>query len=197
MASVFRNGSIARVTLRGLLRLPLGRWRDKISARRAGFDDTDRRLTRLFDAPVSALPGPVILCFASWLFEALESYLMLRLLGVELSFAAVLAMEAVVSFARHVLIVVPAGVGVQDVGYVALLAALGVQDAVNLGAAFAVLKRSKEAFWAVVGLGMWFGGSDSKKAAAPKTSGTAAPSRCVSALEPSLRRLVRHTARTV
>jgi uncharacterized membrane protein YbhN (UPF0104 family) len=102
---------------------------------------------------------PVLLCFASWLFEAVESYLMLRLLGVELSFAAVLAIEAVVSFARHVLIVVPAGVGVQDVGYVALLAALGVHDAVTLGAAFAVLKRSKEAFWAVVGLTMWFGGS--------------------------------------
>ena len=159
MASVFRNGSVAQVALQGLLRLPLGSWRAKISARRAGFDDTDRRLTRLFDAPTRALPWPVFLCFLGWLFEAVESYLMLRLLGVELSFAAVLAIEAVVSFARHVLIVVPAGVGVQDVGYVALLAALGVPDAVNLGAAFAVLKRSKEAFWAVVGLGMWFGGA--------------------------------------
>jgi uncharacterized membrane protein YbhN (UPF0104 family) len=46
---------------------------------------------------------------------------------------------------------VPAGLGVQDVSYLAFLRALGVPDALNVAAAFLLLKRAKECFWAAVG----------------------------------------------
>jgi len=45
----------------------------------------------------------------------------------------------------------PGGLGVQDLGYVAALGALGVPDAVTAGAAFVVMKRAKELAWALVG----------------------------------------------
>jgi hypothetical protein len=104
---------------------------------------------------VGEILWPVAACLASWLFEALESFLMLRFIGVDLSLAAVLAMEASVSFARHALVVLPAGVGVQDIGYAAFLSTLGVPDALTVGAAFAVFKRAKEACWAALGFSIW------------------------------------------
>jgi hypothetical protein len=45
----------------------------------------------------------------------------------------------------------PAGLGVQDLGYLTFLRALQVPDVLNVAAAFLLLKRSKECFWAVVG----------------------------------------------
>jgi hypothetical protein len=48
----------------------------------------------------------------------------------------------------------PAGIGVQDVGYLAMLQAYGVPDGASLGPAFVVLKRVKEAFWIVIGFGI-------------------------------------------
>jgi uncharacterized membrane protein YbhN (UPF0104 family) len=52
---------------------------------------------------------------------------------------------------RHVVFVVPAGLGVQDLGYVTGLAALGVPDATSLGAAFVLVKRAKELLWTAFG----------------------------------------------
>jgi uncharacterized membrane protein YbhN (UPF0104 family) len=46
---------------------------------------------------------------------------------------------------------VPAGLGIQDASYVAFLRALHVPDALNVAAAFLLLKRSKEIFWAICG----------------------------------------------
>jgi glycosyltransferase 2 family protein len=92
-------------------------------------------------------PGIFFLC--GWLCESLETYLILRLLGVELDFFAIASVEVMLSFAKNVLFILPAGIGVQDVGYVSCLAGLGVPDALDVGAAFSVLKRGKELFWAV------------------------------------------------
>jgi uncharacterized membrane protein YbhN (UPF0104 family) len=44
---------------------------------------------------------------------------------------------------------VPGGIGVQDTGYVTVLMAAG--NSGSLAAAFLVIKRSREALWAVLG----------------------------------------------
>ena len=49
---------------------------------------------------------------------------------------------------------VPAGLGVQEVGYVALISAAGVANPIAVAAAFSVVKRLKEAFWISVGYGL-------------------------------------------
>jgi hypothetical protein len=46
---------------------------------------------------------------------------------------------------------VPAGLGVQDTGYVLCLRALAVPDAATVGAAFVLLKRGKDLFWVLLG----------------------------------------------
>jgi uncharacterized membrane protein YbhN (UPF0104 family) len=45
----------------------------------------------------------------------------------------------------------PGGLGVQDLGYMAFLSALGIPEAPAVSAAFVVLKRSKEILWIGVG----------------------------------------------
>jgi len=63
----------------------------------------------------------------------------------------VLAFEPVVSFARSAAFFIPAGLGVQDAGYMAFLQHAGIPDAVNRAAAFVLLKRFKEIIWIAVG----------------------------------------------
>lgn len=86
-----------------------------------------------------------------WVIEGLESYVILRLLGAPLGVIEVLSFDAALSVVRSTAMFAPAGIGVQDVGYLAVLQAYGVPDATSLGPAFIVLKRLKEAFWIAIG----------------------------------------------
>jgi uncharacterized membrane protein YbhN (UPF0104 family) len=85
------------------------------------------------------------------LIESIETFFILGCLHSGLSFAAVLSFESFLSLARAVVFVLPAGLGVQDIGYVAFLDAVGVPGAASVGAAFVVAKRAKEAFWIAMG----------------------------------------------
>jgi uncharacterized membrane protein YbhN (UPF0104 family) len=152
VSGAFTTGRIADRVL-GLLRtLPSRALQLQLSRRKAAFAQTDQLTARYFAsgfARTTLAPGVFFLC--GWLCESLESYLILKLLGVQLDFFAIASVEVMLSFAKNVLFILPAGIGVQDVGYVSCLAALGVPDALNIGAAFSVLKRGKELFWAILG----------------------------------------------
>jgi len=91
-------------------------------------------------------------CFALlFLAESAETFVLLRLLGAEMGFAQVMAVEPLVSLLRALAFFVPAGLGVQDLGYVALLRLVGVPRAAAVGAGFVLLKRMKELVWTTVG----------------------------------------------
>jgi uncharacterized membrane protein YbhN (UPF0104 family) len=60
-------------------------------------------------------------------------------------------METTMSLIRAMLFILPAGLGVQDYGYVLFLKSFGVPDAESVGVAFVLIKRSKELIWIVVG----------------------------------------------
>lgn len=111
---------------------------------------TDEALRRAFRlGPALGLPG---LCYlAVWLLEGFETWLILQIIGVDLPLGHVLFMEALVVSLRSAVVVVPAGLGVQEAGYVAFLGAFAVPAAASVGVAFSVLKRFKEAFWGLVG----------------------------------------------
>ena len=152
LCGTFACGSAAERLLALLRRIPNARLQRGLLRREASFASTDSLTERYFAlgfVRTTLAPGMFFLC--GWLCEALESFLILKLLGVELDFFAVASIEVLLSFLKNVLFVLPAGIGVQDVGYVSCLAALGVPDALTLGAAFSALKRGKELFWAAVG----------------------------------------------
>jgi uncharacterized membrane protein YbhN (UPF0104 family) len=151
MGVALASGSIAARAHRWLASLPIPPLRRWIDSRARGFASTDARLAALFRARPSRLAATCALSLASWSTETLETWVLLRLVGIQLPIATVLAFEASVSLLRSLGAFSPGGLGVQDVGYVAALGALGVPDAVTAGAAFIVLKRAKEMAWTLIG----------------------------------------------
>jgi hypothetical protein len=98
----------------------------------------------IVDRPV---PAPAFL----WLLEGVETYLILRLLGADLGLVEVMSFDAALSVVRSAAVFAPAGIGVQDLGYLAVLEAYGVPGASGIAPAFVVLKRMKEALFVAVG----------------------------------------------
>jgi uncharacterized protein (TIRG00374 family) len=87
-----------------------------------------------------------------WATEVFETWLILRLLGVDASLPMALLLELGGSMVRSLAFMVPGGVGVQDATYVATLSALGVPGSTEIGAAFVVLKRLKDLLYVALGL---------------------------------------------
>jgi uncharacterized protein (TIRG00374 family) len=126
----------------------LGSWLDQHTQ---GFQRADDHLVRFFEGERRALALPLLLYSAGWVVRGVETWLFLRLLGTEVPFLTALVMETAIIVVRSAAVPVPAGIGVQDVGYVLCFGALGFADAITLATAFVVLKRGKDLFWILVG----------------------------------------------
>jgi hypothetical protein len=85
----------------------------------------------------------------AWLFESVDTAVVIRLVGGPPSFAFALASEVGISMLRSLGNVAPAGLGVQDAGYATLLPAMGMSP--DVAAAFLLVKRAKELVWIGVG----------------------------------------------
>ncbi|MEA2752602.1 MAG: hypothetical protein QOI41_6745, partial [Myxococcales bacterium] len=153
LLSIAIEALASRGQIAGRISGTLGRFarvKNWIEARRHHFARADVQLARLSqDKRAGAEAAWRML--GLWVFEGLESYVILRLLGAPLGVIEVLSFDAALSVVRSTAMFAPAGIGVQDVGYLAVLQAYGVPDAASLGPAFIVLKRLKEAFWIVIG----------------------------------------------
>lgn len=67
-----------------------------------------------------------------------------------------MAVESLAVLLRHVFVLLPAGLGAQELGYVALMSATGMGGQ-SFVAAFAVLKRAKELVWCALGYALLIG----------------------------------------
>lgn len=152
MASLSSGALAAR--LRALLNLiPLRRLQSWLDARAGSTRHADDRLAAPFrSSRAMVLAGGWFM--AHWLLEATETFLLLRLLGAPVSVTDALAIEVVGSLVRSAAVMMPAGIGVQDASYVAMLGAFGLPGASALGAAFVLLKRAKELVWIAFGYGV-------------------------------------------
>lgn len=145
-----------------LARLPLVG--SKVTSRKDDFAETDGEISHL----ARKFTADAYLCvLGAWIVEGLETYVLLRAVGVEISLPAALALDGIMTALRSAAVVVPSGLGVQDIGYAA---ALGPGPTT---AAFLVLKRTKELFYIGVGYAImvWLGGG------APAAAGHGAPAR--------------------
>lgn len=144
------HGRVASRMHAWLTRLPSAWLRARLAPQQSRFTTTDGQLQAFFKTAFSS-PLPLLTFLLGWLLEAAETCLILYLLGVRLSWTTLGALEVSSSFLRSLVFMVPAGLGVQDLSYLTFLRALNVADALNLTAAFLLLKRCKECFWAVCG----------------------------------------------
>jgi uncharacterized protein (TIRG00374 family) len=180
VAAWLRRSAVAEGLFWVLKKLPfsaLSRW---LEAKERRFSEADHAVSSFFSRGLSSHAQASLFFVLVWLIESLETWLILRILGVNVGLVEIASLEIVLTLVRHVVFVVPAGLGVQDFGYVAGLAALGVPDASSVGAAFVLVKRTKELFWIALGYGLLAGegrsgASSARSASRVRTPGHGAP----------------------
>ena len=148
------NGKAARNLHGFLMRIPFKRIKAWLIAMESGFHDTDEQL-KSYKGPFTGRLFMVLLFYIlAWFTLATESYIILTLLGVPVSFFQVLAIDTSITILRGLFFFIPSGLGVQELGYMAFFHALGLQDFLAYGAAFVLLRRFKELLWYAVGYGV-------------------------------------------
>ncbi|MCS7013161.1 MAG: lysylphosphatidylglycerol synthase transmembrane domain-containing protein [Chloroherpetonaceae bacterium] len=149
--AILLYGSLAEKLHRALLRVPFKSMRKWLIEQEAKILDIDHQFSKFRQLSLRSVTGSVLLFVVAWFFETVETFLIMKLLGIELGFVEILALESALSFLRSIIVFLPAGIGIQDYGYVAFLEGFGVAESATLGAAFVLIKRSKEVFWILVG----------------------------------------------
>ena len=150
-AVTFLFGRVASRVFALLQKIPFAPLKRSLASRARSFDATDSCLRSFGRAGPRPFAIALVSFVSAWLMESFETWLFLLLLGANVSPIHVVAFEASLSLLRSIVFFAPGGIGFQDVGYMAVFAALGVNDVVTVGPAFVVLKRGKEMAWACVG----------------------------------------------
>jgi uncharacterized membrane protein YbhN (UPF0104 family) len=116
---------------------------------RLGGPALDATLRGFYRGAPGRLALSIAFHFLGWLASAAETWLILRLLGLDVSPLTALVIEAVSTAVRFVTFMVPANLGVLEGGHVAVFVALGLTATAAL--AFSLVRRLREAAWAGVG----------------------------------------------
>ncbi len=148
------NGNAAASLHRFLVKVPFRKLRKWLLDREEGFAETDRILKGIKSEGLFSLVPVMVMYVAAWMMFSVESYLILQLLGVDLTFRQVIAFDTAMLMLRSIVFFIPSGFGIQEIGYKALLTANGV-SAADLGA-FLLLRRAKEIIWYAIGYVMMF-----------------------------------------
>ena len=145
--------------LRALSRIPFAPLRKILVKAEPLMSRLDSHVGRFARDHTSRFTGSLLFSFAAWLVVAVETFLMLKLLGADPTFTQAIALESTASILRIVFFFLPGGIGASEVGFVTLLVAFGFPDAITLAAAYIAVKRLKEAGWVALGyLVFWFVG---------------------------------------
>lgn len=112
--------------------------------------DLDTAMSHFYRQYPSRAALSFFLFFFSWLLHAVEVYLMFWLLGHPISPGMAVCLDALAMLFTALGFFIPAAMGVQEGGNILL--ALGFKLGFDLGAAFSILRRIREAFWLSLGL---------------------------------------------
>jgi uncharacterized protein (TIRG00374 family) len=116
-----------------------------------GFlEDLDTAMSQFYRQYPYRAALSFFLFFLSWLLHAVEVYLMFWLLGHPISPGMAVCLDALAMLFTALGFFIPAAMGVQEGGNILL--ALGFKLGFDLGAAFSILRRIREAFWLTLGL---------------------------------------------
>jgi hypothetical protein len=155
LCTIFFYGKVAQRSRRALERLGLSWLRPWLERNAHRFGLADDHLARYLASGPARLLVPLPAFLAMWLMKAFETWLFLRLLGSPITLGAAMALETTIILVRVLVVPVPGGLGVQDLGYVLFMRALAVPDASTVGTALALMKRGKELFWTAIGLAIF------------------------------------------
>ena len=115
---------------------------EAVQAQIHGIYRRDRRLWSCF-----------LLHIIAWLMSGIEAWLALKLMGVSLGIAPVLALESLLYAVRSAAFIVPNAIGVQEGAYVMLGASFGLTPDFALG--LSLLKRGRDLLLGIPALLVW------------------------------------------
>ncbi|NTV21777.1 MAG: flippase-like domain-containing protein [Chlorobium limicola] len=150
------NGSVAGHIHRFLMLVPFRKLKAWLLEKESGFLDTDQALNSYRGFPAGGRLLAMFYYVLAWFMLTAESYIILTLLGVEISFYQIFAIDIALAMLRSLFFFIPSGLGVQDLGYLLFFQALGIHDFAADGAAFVLLRRFKEVLWYSFGYGVMF-----------------------------------------
>jgi uncharacterized protein (TIRG00374 family) len=110
----------------------------------------DAVLARFYRRQPGRLALSIFWHLVAWLLGALETYLILQFVGLDVSLTTATVIEAFGTAIRLATFVVPASLGVLEGGFVAIFAALGL--APSAGISFSLIRRVREMTWVGAGL---------------------------------------------
>jgi glycosyltransferase 2 family protein len=88
--------------------------------------------------------------FLAWLMGSVETWLILKFLGTEVSLATATVIEAFGTAIKVATFLVPASLGVLEGGFLATFATLGLSSTTAIS--FSLVRRLREAVWVAIGL---------------------------------------------
>ncbi|WP_449258005.1 lysylphosphatidylglycerol synthase transmembrane domain-containing protein [Chlorobium limicola] len=150
------NGSVAAKLHQLLMLVPFRKVKEWLLEKEAGFLDTDQALGSYRGSPGRGRHVAMFYYVVAWFTLTIESYLILLLLGIEIPFYQIFAIDIALAMLRSLFFFIPSGLGVQDIGYLLFFQAIGMPDYSANGAAFVLLRRFKELIWYAVGYGVMF-----------------------------------------
>lgn len=146
--AVQRWGVTSRLAARYAARHPGGRIETALGHMRS----IDERFAGFYHRRPGRFAAALALALASWMFGALELYVILDFLGRPITPAEAWITESVLQLVRAGSFFIPANLGASEVGFVVLVGALTGQP--PLGLAAALMRRARELLWIVAGLAL-------------------------------------------
>lgn len=120
-----------------------------IEQHEADFRKLDDQVYQFYHADRWRFFQTTFVFFLGWLADALEIFVVCHLLGLPLSVAEAVAIEAFISVAKAMGIFVPAALGVQESGVVLLFKIFALPAPIAV--TYAILRRGRELFYVLIG----------------------------------------------
>ncbi len=121
-----------------------------LASRREAIVRVDEGLAAFYGTYWGRFLGCLGLRFGGWILGTLETFLILRLMGVEAAFLAAFLLVALPLMINTVFFFVPANVGTSEAGHAYFSFLLGLNPAVGLS--LALVKRFRRLLWMGVGM---------------------------------------------
>lgn len=134
-----------------LKRIAWSRWQHFISRHESSVFQIDAAILRFARQSRRAVFGSLGAFVVGWILLGFESYVILRILGQNVSVGQGFLMEGTACLLRIAFFFIPSAFGAVEAAYVSLIAGFGVADPASIALAFIAIKRSREVLWIALG----------------------------------------------
>jgi hypothetical protein len=132
-------------------RIGWSRWRHFLSLHESSVFQIDATILRFARQSRRVVFSSLAAFIAGWTMLGFESYVILRILGQNVSVGQGFLMEGTASLLRISFFFIPSGFGAVEAAYVSLIASFGIADPASVALAFIAIKRSREVIWMAFG----------------------------------------------